>query len=186
MTQALRRLLCNVSIQPHFNNAFSVWYPNLTKKIKHSIQTTQNKCVRFWLQLDNLTHIFLEEFECLSWLPVTYRFKQCVKSIVFKYVNAHCSNYLSEIFNVAIENNIQLRGSFQKLKYAFRKTNNVQFALSYIGLTFRNKTPGTLKRANSLNTFKHNLKKFSLNELKIYIMVPQQKWTVFFEIKIHG
>ena len=42
-------------------------YPNLTKKIKPIIQTTQNKCMRFSLQLDKLKHISHEEFERLNW-----------------------------------------------------------------------------------------------------------------------
>ena len=57
LTPALRRLLCNALIQPHFDYASSFWYPNLTKKLKHRIQTTQNKCIRFCLQLDKLKHI---------------------------------------------------------------------------------------------------------------------------------
>ena len=48
---------------------------NLTKKLKHRIQTTQNKCMRFCLHLDKLEYISYEEFEGLNWLPVTYRFK---------------------------------------------------------------------------------------------------------------
>ena len=52
LTPKLRRLLCNTLIQPHFDYTCSAWYPNLTKKLKHRIQTTQNKCVRFCLQLD--------------------------------------------------------------------------------------------------------------------------------------
>ena len=54
---ALRRLLYNALIQPHFDYACSAWYPNLTKKLKHRIQTTQNKCIRFCLQLDKLKHL---------------------------------------------------------------------------------------------------------------------------------
>ena len=87
LTPTLRCLLCNALIQPHFDYACSVWYPNLSKKLKHRIQTTQNKSMRFCLRLDKLKHIFHEEFEHLNWLPVTYRFKQCVISIVFKYFN---------------------------------------------------------------------------------------------------
>ena len=67
----LRRLLCNALIQPHFNYTCSAWYPNLTKKLKYRIQTTQNKCMRFCLRLDKLKHISCEEFEHLNWLPVT-------------------------------------------------------------------------------------------------------------------
>ena len=40
------------------------------------VQTTQNKFMRFCLQLDELNHISNEKFERLNWLPVTYRFKQ--------------------------------------------------------------------------------------------------------------
>ena len=57
----LRRLLCNALIQPHFDYACSAWYPNLPKRLKHRIQTTQNKCVHFCLRLDKLKHISHEE-----------------------------------------------------------------------------------------------------------------------------
>ena len=99
---------------------------------------------------------------------MTYRLKERNTSIVFKYFIKKCPNYLSEAFNGATERNIKLRGSFLKLKCYFRKTNNGQFALSYIGPTFWNKTPETLKRTNNLSTFRHNLKKHFLNELKNY------------------
>ena len=166
LTPTLRRLLCNALIQSHFDYACSAWYPNLSKKLKHRIQTTQNKCMRFCLRLDKLKHICHEEFERLNWLPVTYRFKQCVISIAFKYFNGLCPNYLNEVSDVATESNFQLRNSFQKLKCPFRKTNNGQHALSYIGPTFWNKTPDTLKCSNNLNNFKHNFKKHILKELK--------------------
>ena len=39
------------------------------------------------------------------------RFNQCINSIVFKYVNNQCPNYLNEVFQTAPENNIQTRGS---------------------------------------------------------------------------
>ena len=142
------------------------WYPNLTKKLKHRTQSTQKKCTRFCLQLDKLKHISHEEFGCLNWLSVTYRFKQCVNAIVFKYFNEQCPNYLNEVFDFAIENNFQLRGSFQKLKCPFCKNNTRQLALSCIGPTFWNKTPDIFKHTKNINTFKHNLKKCFLNEPK--------------------
>ena len=49
----LRQLLCNVLIQPHFDCACSVWDPSLDQKFKTKLQTLQNKCVSFCLQLDN-------------------------------------------------------------------------------------------------------------------------------------
>ena len=67
LAPTLRRLLCNALIQPHFDHACSAWYPNLTKKLKNRIQTSQNKCIRFCLQLDKMTHISHKEFETLNW-----------------------------------------------------------------------------------------------------------------------
>ena len=43
LTPALRHPLSNALIQPHFDYACSVRYPNLIKKLKHRIQTTQKK-----------------------------------------------------------------------------------------------------------------------------------------------
>ena len=57
LSPTLRRLLCNALIQPPFDYACSDWYPNLTNKLKNRIQTSQNKCIRFCLQLDKMTHI---------------------------------------------------------------------------------------------------------------------------------
>ena len=73
---------------------------------------------------------------------------------------------MKKLFDVDIEKIFQLRGSFQILKCPFRKTNVDQFALSYIGQTFWNKTPDTLKPTKNFNTFKHNLKKYFSDELK--------------------
>ena len=130
LTPTLRRLLCNALIQPHFDYACSTWYPNLTKILKNRIQTSQKKCISFCLELDNMTHISHKEFEILNWLPATESFNQCINSIVFKYVNNQCPNYLNEVFQTAPENNIQTRGCFLKLKYPFRKTNTGQMVLS--------------------------------------------------------
>ena len=129
LTPTLRWLLCDALIQPYFNHACSAWYPNLAKKFKNRVQTSQNKCVRFCLQLDNMTYISHKEFETLSWLPVTEIFNQCTNSVVFKYVDNQCPNYLNEVFQTALENNIQTRGSFLKLTCLFHKTNASHVAL---------------------------------------------------------
>ena len=162
LTPTLRRLLCNALIQPHLNYACSAWYTNLTEKLKNRIQTSQNKCIRFCLRLDKMTHISHKEFETLNWLPVTERFNLCINSIVFKYVNNQCPNDLNKVFQTAPENNIQTRGSFLTLKCPFRKTNAVQMALSYIGPTMWSKTP-------DLKPLTHNLKD---HYLKVFNIAP--------------
>ena len=163
LTPTLRQLLCNALIQPHFDYTCSASYSNLTEKFKSRIQTSQNKCIRFCLQLDKMTLISQKEFATLNWSPVAERFNHRSNPIIFKYINNQCPNYLNEVFQTAPENNIQTRASFLKLKYPFRKTNAGQMTLSYIGPTRWSKAADTLKQTKNL---KHNLKGNYLKEIK--------------------
>ena len=141
LTPALRRLLCNALIQPHFDYSSSAWYPKLTQKMKNKIQITQNECIRYCLQLDKMTHFFKNEFETLNWLPVKDRFNQSINSIVSKYFTKQCPSYLNEVFELACPNNLRTRNSYLKLIRPFRKTSMGQNALSFIGSSISNKTP---------------------------------------------
>ena len=49
----LCRILCNALIQPRFDYACTACYPNLSKKLKDKLQVTQNKCIRFCLELQS-------------------------------------------------------------------------------------------------------------------------------------
>ena len=119
LTPCLRRLLCNALIQPHFDYACLAWYPNLKKKLKLKLQTTQNKCIRFCLQLGQRTHIGFKEFENINWLSIEDRLYQCVSSNVFKFFNSKCPKYMSNIFNPS-ENRYNRRHSYNKLIQPFR------------------------------------------------------------------
>ena len=71
LSPELRRMLCNALIQPHFDYACPVWYPNLTEKMKKKMQITQNKCIRFCLRLVKMHHISEEDFRLMNWLPAS-------------------------------------------------------------------------------------------------------------------
>ena len=115
LTPALRRLLCNALIQPHFDYASSAWYANLTQKMENKIQITQSKCIRYCLQLDKMTHISKDEFENLNWLPVKDRFNQSISSIVFKYFTKQGPIYLNEVLELPCQKNLRTRNSYLKL-----------------------------------------------------------------------
>ena len=67
---------------------------------------------------------------------------------------------MSDIFKLAGENGMSTRNGFQKLSQPFRKTNQGQKALSYIGPSVWNKLPEQIKKTINLNTFKHSVKRF--------------------------
>ena len=166
LSPALRRLLCNALIQPHFDYACSAWYPNLNKALKNKLQTAQNKCIRFCLLLGNRKHIGLNEFEKINWLNINDRFEQCLAVSAYKYFNNKCPAYMAEIFLPAGSSRASTRNSYKKLSQPFRKTTQGQNSLSYIGPSAWNKLPESIKRCNNVNTFKHNVKKHYFKEIK--------------------
>ena len=131
----------------------------LTQKLKKKLQVMHNKCICFFLQLDKVSTISHKEFKDLNWLPVFNRFKQCVISVVFKFIKGNSPFYLNEVFEFVFEGNINLRNNFLKLKRTFRNGNSGQKSLYFIGPSFWNQMPETLKKSDNLNIFKHNLKK---------------------------
>ena len=167
MTPGLRRMLCNALIQPHFDYACSTWYSNLNAKLKKTLQITQNKCIRFYLELDKMHHISEEDFKTINWLLVDQRVQQSLNVTVCKYVNKACPYYMKEVFEYASQGRISSRNNYAKLKVPFRKTTMGQKSLSYIGPSVWNKLPSLMKRNISLNKFKHDVKKHYLRELRI-------------------
>ena len=83
----LRRLLATALIQPHFDYACSAWFPLINKRLTKKIQPTQNKCIRFCLNLNNRAHIRAREFKYIDWLPTKERVEQCIASILFSGIN---------------------------------------------------------------------------------------------------
>ena len=126
-------MLCNVLIQPYFDYACLVWYPNLTDKTKKKIQIMQNKCIRFCLRLDKMHHISEEDFRLINCLPNSKRVDQCINTITFKFVRNTCPYYLKKFFELAPHWRINTRNKFPKLKIPFRKTNMRQIAISFVG-----------------------------------------------------
>ncbi len=51
LNQNSRKILCSALIQCHFDYAASAWYSGISQALKNRLQTTQNKLVRFILNL---------------------------------------------------------------------------------------------------------------------------------------
>ena len=166
LSPQLRRLLCNALIQPHFDYACSVWYPNLNKKFKTKLQTLQNKCVRFCLQLDNKAHVGITEFKQINWLPVNYRFRQCLAANMFKFFDDKCPLYMKDVFDKPCISQVSTTNSTMKLSQPLRRTNNGQHCTSFLAPSVWNNLPNEVKRCTNLNTFKHKVKEYFLYKIR--------------------
>ena len=148
LSPQLRRLLRNALIQPHFDYACSVWYPIINKKAKTKLQTLQNKCVHFCLQLDNKSHVGTTEFKQTNWLPGKYRFRQYLAANVFKFFDDKYPLYIKDLFNKSCISQASTRNSTMKLNQPLRRTNYVQHCISFLAPSVWNNLPNELKFKN--------------------------------------
>ena len=72
---------------------------------------------------------------------------------------------MNEVFRPAENMRINTRNSFLKLNHPFWKTSTGQKGLSYIGPAIWNRIPEIIKKTRNLNTFKHKMKHYYLNDL---------------------
>ena len=127
---------------------------------------SQNKCIRFCLNLDNRAHIGYAELKEINWLNIHDRQRLNLCTSVFKFFNNKMPLFMSNVFHPARENEISTRSSYLKLQQPFRKTKLGQNTLSYLGSGEWNKLPTFMKKLTNVNTFKHKLKDHYLEEIK--------------------
>ena len=60
----------------------------LKKNLKLKLQKSQNRFIRFCLNLPPRSHTDLSPFRKINWLPVSGKVKYCIANTVFKYWDA--------------------------------------------------------------------------------------------------
>ena len=93
-----KKTLVSALIQCHMDYACAAWFSGLSKKYQHRLQTTQNKLIRFILQLPARSHIGCAEFKNSGMLPVQKRVNQLQLNHVFNIVHGDAPNYLKSNF----------------------------------------------------------------------------------------
>ena len=90
-----KRTLCSALIQCYFDYA---WYSGIDKKLQLRLQVTQNKVVRFILNLGPRTSISCEILDSLGMLRVDDRATQLRLNHVFNIFHGNAPNYLCDKF----------------------------------------------------------------------------------------
>ena len=132
LTLSLCRLLCNALIQPHYDYACSAWYPSLNKRLSKKIQTSQNKCIRYCLNLDNRAHVGIDEFIKINWLPTKESVAQRIYVNIFKFFNKMSPQYMWEIFHPS-HSRYNTHMATLKLDLPFQHSCSGQKTISYLG-----------------------------------------------------
>ena len=74
---------------------------------------------------------------------------------------------MKKVFEYALQGRINSRNNYARLKVPFRQSTMGQKSFSYIGPSVWNKLAILMNRNIGLNSFKHDVKKHYLRELRI-------------------
>ena len=94
-----KKMVASALIQCHFDYTSSSWFSSLTQKTKNKLQITQNKMIRYILDLQPRDHIGKEQFDQVSMLNVCNRVTQLKLCHVFKIFHKQSPHYLQEYFH---------------------------------------------------------------------------------------
>ena len=151
-------MLCSTLIQSHYDFACCSWYPNLSMSLKTKLQTTQNSCIRYCLWLKDNSHIGINEFEKINWLPVSNSVGQCLAITAYNFKNALSPKYMGDIYSLRISPNIRNRRSTDSFVVPFCKKEIARKSISYLGSKIWNDLNQDIKALPSANSFKYALK----------------------------
>ena len=163
LTFITKKLLVMSLIQCHFDYACSFWFAGLSQSLKNRLQTTQNKLIRFVLNLDQMIHVGPEHFKILNWLPVTKRVDQIILCHVFKIKSGTAPDYLGEYFSLASS----VHGYFTRFRdngsYTIPKVKGFgKKSFAYKGCMLWNDLPLYIRKINGLREFKDAVKNYLL------------------------
>lgn len=166
LTQHTKKLLVMSLVQCHYDYACSVWYSGLTQSLKHKLQVTQNKLVRFILNLEPRAHVGQQHFETLNWLPVNKRVEQIMLCHVFKVKHNLAPDYMDYFFTSqdtvhSYSTRLSQKGGFglPKVKGAGSKS------FSFIGAKLWNDLPSNLTDITKYQSFKVAIKGHFLSSI---------------------
>jgi hypothetical protein len=166
LTQHTKKLLVMSLIQCHYDYACSIWYHGLSKFLKNRLQTTQNKLIRFILDLDARSHISAEHFKSLNWLPVNKRVERIVLGHVFRIKHGLAPDYMMEHFTP--QDSIHSYSTRLSGKGAFAVPKVKGFgskSFCSIGCSLWNSLPAKISIIENVPSFKLTLRNYMLDNL---------------------
>lgn len=141
-----------------------VCYPDLTENQLDKLERLQNFCIRFIFGLRKYDHISQYRSK-LKWLPIRLRRNAHILSLLYNILfNPLTPRYLKERFNFLHNANVLNLRSSENLALSMPQHGTVFYDHSFSVKAVRlwNLLPVTIRRAQSLSTFKSQVKSFYL------------------------
>ena len=137
-------------------------------KLNCRLLKTQNKCIRFCLELPPHGHINPSHFNKINWLPVERRVELCTSTTVFKYWKGIAPSYINYMFMPSL-NNYNARSQIA-LDIPLCRTIKWQKSMSFLGPRIWNAFGSSIEKAATTASFTYRLKK--------EILIKLQEWAI--------
>lgn len=159
----MRKTLCDSLVQCLFDYACSAWYNGLSRTLKLKLQRTQNKVVRFILNIPSRTSFSNNDFKRVGLLKIEDRVRQLSLNHVHKIFYGKSPVYLKE--NFTKKSDIHAYHT-RKRNYNFYVPYVNSFTVStfyYNGILSWNSLPENLQSIERHSKFKQEVKKYFLD-----------------------
>ena len=162
-----RKILAMSLVQSQLDYASMAWYYGINVEHKHRLQVTQNRIIRFILDMHPREHVGQKECIKTGLLNVENRVAQLGLNIVHRIYYHGLPEYLEPFFiRLRDTHDHNTRGSHYNFKVP--KTNSVILkTFTYNAIKLWNLIPDTIKVIESYTNFKRSLKKHLLNSITI-------------------
>lgn len=162
-----RKLLATSLIQCHFDYACSSWFEGLQIKFQQKLQILQNKTIRFVLGYPPRSHIGLEEFTLLNWIPVNLRVKQIKLNNMFRVVHGNAPSYMGRgVVMVHQQHSFFTRSSIQSIVLPHVNSAGTK-SFKYSAGKAWNALPVALRECTNFSNFKRGVKKHLQDEMEM-------------------
>ena len=169
-----RKLLASALVQCHYDYACSFWYSGLTKRTKSKLQISQNKLIRFTLNLQPRKHLSLEHFKSLGWLPIEQRVEQLKLNHVYRMLGGTAPTYLTGLLTLNNHSH-NTRSSQSSLVIPHHGTYG-KSTFCITGAKLWNSLPASIKTSPSLVNFKKKVKVFLYDKM---VSVEQNEFILY-------
>ncbi|XP_056010849.1 uncharacterized protein LOC125680728 [Ostrea edulis] len=158
-----RKSLCTALLQCHLDYACASWFEGLTKCLKKKLQISQNKMIRFILNLNPRHNLSFREFDALKFLNISPRVTQLRLNHMYNIFHGKAPHYLNNMFT---KNAGTYRTRSSESNFVVPRIAGVESSsFYYIGVKDWNALPIDIKLANNKFTFKRMVK-IHLEEIK--------------------
>ena len=160
-----KKLLSTSLIQCHYDYACSFWYSGLSVKTKNKLQTSQNKLIRFMLDLPPRSHVGITEISKIGWLPVETRVNHIKLCHMYKIINGLAPEYLGRDMVLTNQSHGHFTRHSRESVVVPRFVGAGHQSFIYTASKCWNSLPPTILKSQSLVVFKQLSKKYLRDKL---------------------